>query len=294
MKTFEEWMNEPVSATFEDCWNASAENSAEEIASLQTRLKGCTQEYERVSGRFDELKAEIAKRDERIAELEQDLQTTADALGHAHQDIERLERESSACDLLEEQKGTIKALNWALGGEDSTSTENLIDAYEVDYAEEGLIPLCRKLTQENVRLEDVVLFQKKAWTADFEELERLKDQIASQESSPITEEIEDILRSEIAKRDEQIEHLKFELENWEAFASQNTDRIKELEEQCRTNHSMEIDSLARKCDRQAAEISRFRDVLAKCRDALEAWQTTGLDEQQCDEALAAIKEIEHD
>ena len=138
--------------------------------------------------------AEIAKRDARIAELEQDLQTTADALGHAHQNIERLERESSACDLLEEQKGTIKALNWALGGEESTSTGNLIDAHEVDYAEEGLILLCRKLTQENVRLKDVVLFQKKAWTADFEELERIRDQIASQESSPITEEVEDIRR----------------------------------------------------------------------------------------------------
>lgn len=49
------------------------------------------------------------------------------------EEIERLERESSACDLVEEQKGTITALNMALGGEDSTSTENLID--EVDYNE---------------------------------------------------------------------------------------------------------------------------------------------------------------
>ena len=88
-------------------------------------------------------------------------------------------------DLIEEQKGTITALNMALGGEDSTSTENLIDAHEVDYADEGLIALCRKLTQENVRLEDVVLCQKKAWTADFEELERLRDQVASSESSPV-------------------------------------------------------------------------------------------------------------
>ena len=35
-------------------------------------------------------------------------------------------------DLLEEQKGTITAMNSALGGDDSTSTENLIDASEVD------------------------------------------------------------------------------------------------------------------------------------------------------------------
>lgn len=71
-------------------------------------------------------------------------------------EIERLEREASACDLVEEQKGTITALNMALGGEDSTSTENLIDAYEVDYNEEGLISLCRKLIAENVRLSDVI------------------------------------------------------------------------------------------------------------------------------------------
>ena len=73
-------------------------------------------------------------------------------------------------ELIKEQKGTITALNMALGGEDSTSTENLIEAHEVDYAEEGLIALCRSLTKENVRLEDVTIFQKKAWTADFEEL----------------------------------------------------------------------------------------------------------------------------
>ena len=129
MKTFTEWeattdgYSNSEKNLMELAWNASAENSAEEIAKLQ--------------------------------------------------------------DLLEEQKGTIKALNWALGGEDSTSTENLIDAHEVDYADEGLIALCRKLTQENVRLEDVVLCQKKAWTADFEELELLKDQLASSESSPV-------------------------------------------------------------------------------------------------------------
>ena len=67
--------------------------------------------------------AEIAKRDERIAELEQDLQTTADALGHtiaqpeegytgiAH-DFEQAKLTITKLqDLIEEQKGTIAALN---------------------------------------------------------------------------------------------------------------------------------------------------------------------------------------
>ena len=39
---------------------------------------------------------------------------------------------------IEEQKGTITALNIALGGEDSTSTENLVDAYEHDPESVGL------------------------------------------------------------------------------------------------------------------------------------------------------------
>ena len=104
---------------------------------------------------------------------------------------------SQQADLLEEQKGTITALNIALGGDDSTSTENLIDASEVDYSDEGLILLCRKLTIENVRLNDVVEFQKKAWTADHEDL---TSQISELEASPMSEEALDILRSKIAKQ----------------------------------------------------------------------------------------------
>lgn len=67
-------------------------------------------DYDFSGGLAEKVQAEISKRDARIAELEQDLQTTADALGHAHQDIERLERESSACDLLDEQAEQIKEL----------------------------------------------------------------------------------------------------------------------------------------------------------------------------------------
>lgn len=75
-------------------------------------------------------------------------------------------------ELIEEQLGTIKALNMALGGGDSTSTENLVDAHEVDYNEEGLISLCRKLIAENVRLGDTVEFQKAGWSADYDKLTR--------------------------------------------------------------------------------------------------------------------------
>ena len=74
---------------------------------------------------------------------------------------------SLAADLLEEQKGTIAALNIALGGADSTSTENLIDAHEFDIADVGLIAVCRKLIAE----------------------------ISELEASPLSEEVLDILRS---------------------------------------------------------------------------------------------------
>ena len=48
-------------------------------------------------------------------------------------------------DLLDEQKGTIRALNMALAGEDSTSTENLVAAHEIDPGCAGLISLCMEL-----------------------------------------------------------------------------------------------------------------------------------------------------
>ena len=97
-----------------------------------------------------------AKLSECVTSYEKEVAGLTAELNAKDEEIERLERESSACDLVEEQIGTITALNMALGGEDSTSTENLIDAYEVDYNEEGLISLCRKLIAENVRLSDVI------------------------------------------------------------------------------------------------------------------------------------------
>ena len=74
---------------------------------------------------------------------------------------------SRAADLLEAQVGTITALNIALGGKDSTSTENLVDSHEIDIADVGLITMCRKLMAENFELE----------------------------ASPLSEEALDILRS---------------------------------------------------------------------------------------------------
>ena len=93
---------------------------------------------------------------------------------------------------IEEQRGTIKALNMALGGDDSTSTENLIDAHEVDYNEEGLISLSRKLIAENVRLGDTVESQKAAWTSDYEQLVEA-EKLTKQQSERI-KELEEILR----------------------------------------------------------------------------------------------------
>lgn len=50
--------------------------------------------------------------------------------------------------IVAEQRGTITALNIALGGEGSTSTENLVDAHDLDIGDAGLIALCRKLIAE--------------------------------------------------------------------------------------------------------------------------------------------------
>ena len=162
----------------------------------------------------------------------------ADALISAKDaEIERLERESSSCDLLDEQKGTITALNMALGGEDSTSTENLIDAHDIDYNEEGLISLCRKLIAENVRLSDVIestaindtiealgfanreierlTTSENDWIAChakiWRELQETKtivgnqaERISDLEASHISEEVIDILRSKIKALESEI------------------------------------------------------------------------------------------
>ena len=75
---------------------------------------------------------------------------------------------------IEEQKGTITALNIALGGEDSTSTENLVDAYEHDPESVGL---CFKYRAAK----DKILMQTeriKELTDDLEESDAIRDRCA--------------------------------------------------------------------------------------------------------------------
>ena len=127
--------------------------------------------------------------------------------------IDRLEREASACDLLEEQKGTITALNMALGGEDSTSTENLIDSHDIDYNDEGLISLCRKLIAENIRL---------------------GDKLESTGCSPISEEVEDILRSENQRLKSQNQMLIERVDSWTRDAQTLNRQIEEYRQDSQT------------------------------------------------------------
>ena len=95
---------------------------------------------------------------------------------------------SRAAGLLEAQVGTITALNIALGGKDSTSTENLVDSHEIDIADVGLITMCRKLMAENFELE----------------------------ASPLSEEALDILRSKNKQLEAELADADFELTAIEA------------------------------------------------------------------------------
>ena len=227
-----------------------------------------------------------AKLSECVTSYEKEVAGLTAELNAKDEEIERLERESSACDLVEEQKGTITALNMALGGEDSTSTENLIDAYEVDYNEEGLISLCRKLIAENVRLSDVI--ESTAINDTIEalgfanrEIERLTtsendwitchakiwrelqetktivgnqaERISDLEASPISEEVIDILRSKI-----------------KALES-------EILEQCRLNGmgAEREATLLGKVERQSAALKLAREALFDMQDsyaAIHGWK----------------------
>ena len=77
----------------------------------------------------------------RIAELEKVAQAYEDQVAAHNKTLDELARK---VELIDEQKGTIRALNMALGGDGSTSTENLIDANEFDAGDKGLIALCRE------------------------------------------------------------------------------------------------------------------------------------------------------
>ena len=239
-----------------------------------------------------------AKLSECVTSYEKEVAGLTAELNAKDEEIERLERESSACDLVEEQKGTITALNMALGGEDSTSTENLIDAYEVDYNEEGLISLCRKLIAENVRLSDVI--ESTAINDTIEalgfanrEIERLTtsendwitchakiwrelqetktivgnqaERISDLEASHISEEVIDILRSKI-----------------KALES-------EILEQCRINGmgAEREATLLGKVERQSAALKLARQVLMSVKETSSSTRLRRI----VDEPLAAIHEV---
>ena len=239
-----------------------------------------------------------AKLSECVTSYEKEVAGLTAELNAKDEEIERLERESSACDLVEEQKGTITALNMALGGEDSTSTENLIDAYEVDYNEEGLISLCRKLIAENVRLSDVI--ESTAINDTIEalgfanrEIERLTtsendwitchakiwrelqetktivgnqaERISDLEASPISEEVIDILRSKI-----------------KALES-------EILEQCRLNGmgAEREATLIGKVAQQSAALKLARQVLMSVKETSSSTRLRRI----VDEPLAAINEV---
>ena len=239
-----------------------------------------------------------AKLSECVTSYEKEVAGLTAELNAKDEEIERLERESSACDLVEEQKGTITALNMALGGEDSTSTENLIDAYEVDYNEEGLISLCRKLIAENVRLSDVI--ESTAINDTIEalgfanrEIERLTtsendwitchakiwrelqetktivgnqaERISDLEASPISEEVIDILRSKI-----------------KALES-------EILEQCRLNGmgAEREATLIGKVAQQSAALKLARQVLMSVKETSSSTRLRRI----VDEPLAAIHEV---
>ena len=60
--------------------------------------------------------------------------------------------------------------------------------------------------------------------------------------------------------------LRAENERLKAEQAEQAERIKELSEQCRTNHSMELDALARERDELAAQNQKLRDLLNHFRD----------------------------
>lgn len=93
--------------------------------------------------------------------------------------------------------------------------------------------------------------------AAMEEIARLEEKLETSGYSPITEEVEDILRSK----------------NQNLF-----------------NALMES---TKRADGQAAEISRLKALVGKCKDGIEGALSDDLPYiNECKEALAAIKEIE--
>ena len=94
--------------------------------------------------------------------------------------------------------------------------------------------------------------------AAMEEIARLEEKLETSGYSPITEEVKDILRSK----------------NQNLF-----------------NALMES---TKRIDEQAAEISRLKALVGKCKDGIEGALSDDLPYiNECKEALASIKEIDH-
>lgn len=130
-----------------------------------------------------------------------------------------------------------------------------------------IVEILRKMQQDK----ECPMLVHMALSEAVREIEHLRAEIEKLEGthSPITEEVEDILRSEIAKRDA---------------------RIKDLEEEC-VGRRDDLADFARitseRVDQQAAEISRLNGVIAKCNTAL---IRPIRNYRLIYEALAAIKE----
>lgn len=79
---------------------------------LETQLKGCSQEYERVSGRFDGLQAKITEQAERIKALEAERDTAYRTASY------HLEKQSQQAATIERQRKVIKLAKTALENSD--------------------------------------------------------------------------------------------------------------------------------------------------------------------------------
>ena len=117
-----------------DSLQATIAQQAERIAEMEAEAaENC-----RIIGMSGEVEARHLAR---IAELEKVAQAYEDQVAEHNKTLDELAR---LAELIDEQKGTIRALNMALGGDGSPSTENLIDANEIDAGDKGLIALCRE------------------------------------------------------------------------------------------------------------------------------------------------------
>ena len=148
--------------------------------------------------------------------------------------------------------------------------------------------------------------------AAMEEIARLEEKLETSGYSPITEEVEDILRSknqnlfnalmestkradgqaaEIAKRDERIAELEADQDKANAAVAIGNYLGKTYNYAwCNTSLASQTIDLLKE---QSAEISRLKALVGKCKDGIEGALSDDLPYiNKCKEALAAIKEID--